>query len=75
MTGVNGIFGNQGVNYTTRLNAANALDKTSNLLFQGKTDGVGDAVKISKTPGNTGVAEATARGTLTYLDELAEVGF
>lgn len=73
MTSVNGIFGNKGINYTTSVHAQN-ITKTNNLLFGGKVEPAGGAVQFSKTPGNTGVAEATARGTLAQLDLIEQIG-
>ena len=72
---VNRAQGTQGVNYTTNLFGANGVNNTEfePLLTMNTGEGV-DAFKPSTTPGNTGVAESTARGTLKYLDELEQVG-
>ena len=72
---VNGIFGNQGVNYTTKVNTANNIHKTNQSLFSGKIDSTDYNVNFSKTPGNSGVTEATARGFLSQLNMIEQVGF
>lgn len=73
MSGVNSIGGNFGFNFDKKVTSPINLGKTDALLFNTMVNN-SDAVQISKTPGNTGLSESTARGTLRQLDEIEAAG-
>ncbi|MBR1424544.1 hypothetical protein IJ579_03165 [bacterium] len=74
---IDGLGGNFGIQFSNNnVGGTRATGQTAGAIPIGNLNHTTtDVVQFSKTPGNTGVNETTARGFLRQLDDIVQVGF